>query len=169
MKKVLSVRQREAGLLARRPRPARAIVSAVRRPSRVPVRRLQLRLLLVVDEIAAFVLQLREERVVDRGVDEQVAVGGAAGAVVVGLADARVARRLLDVGGLVDDHRRVAGADAVGRLARSVRRLDHRRAAGRDRQIAAAPSARCASGMLGRSTHLQHVLGRALLAAAPRA
>ena len=43
-----------------------------------------------------------QERVVDRRVDEQVAVGRAARSVVVGLADARVARGLGDVRGLVD-------------------------------------------------------------------
>ena len=55
-----------------------------------------------VHQIAALGLQLLQEGVVDRGVDEQVAVGRAARAVVVGLADPRVARRLDDVRGLVD-------------------------------------------------------------------
>ena len=55
---------------------------------------------------------------------------------IVGLADRGVARGFVDVGGLVDHHRRVAGADAVGRLAGAVRGFDHRRAAGGDRQIA---------------------------------
>ena len=55
---------------------------------------------------------------------------------VVGLADARVPRRLLDVGGLVDQHRRVPGAHAVGGFSRSVRGLDHCRSAGGDCQIA---------------------------------
>ena len=77
-----------------------------------------------------------EQRVVDRRIDDEIAVGRTARSVVVGLADRGVARGFDDVGGLVDHHRRVAGADAVGRLARAVGGLDHRRAAGRDRQIA---------------------------------
>ena len=81
-------------------------------------------------------LQRGHERVVDRRIDEQVAVRRAAGAVVVGLADGAVARRLVDVGGLVDHHRRVAGADAVRRLSGCVGGLDHRRAAGGNREIA---------------------------------
>ena len=66
----------------------------------------------------------------------QVAVGRAARAVVVGLADRGVAGGFDDVSGFVDHHRGVAGADAVGRLARTVGGLDHRRPAGGDRQIA---------------------------------
>ena len=94
IRNVLSSGMREAGDRRRRPTPrARSCwpCGAPRRPSR---RLLQQRLFRVADEVAAFGLQLLQEGVVDRGVDQQVAVGRAAGAVVVGLADARVARRL---------------------------------------------------------------------------
>ena len=135
MKNVLSGGKRDAGLGGDRRRRPRDRVGGA--PALlVPVGALQELLLVGVDEVAALLLQLREEAIVDRRVDEQVAVGRAARAVVVGLADARVARRLFDVGGLVDDHRRVAGADAVGRLARAVGRLHHRRPAGGDGEIA---------------------------------
>ncbi len=132
-------------------------------PVGVPVGLLQQRLLGGVDQVAAFGLQLLQEGVVDRGVDEDVAVGRAAGSVVVGLADRGVARRLHDVRGLVDHHRRVAGADAVGRLARAVRALHHRRAAGGDGQVAGAHQ------LVGERDAraldaLQQILGRAELA-----
>jgi hypothetical protein len=55
---------------------------------------------------------------------------------VRGLRQPSVACRLDDVSRLVDDHRRVAAADAEGRPAGAVRRLDHRRPAGRQRQVA---------------------------------
>src|SRR2546430_3252562 len=51
----------------------------------VPVRRLELLLLVGVDDVAAAVHELREELVVDPRVDEHVAVGGAAGPMVVRL------------------------------------------------------------------------------------
>src|SRR5690606_34442904 len=110
----------------------------VDRPSAfgVPHDRLELRLLLVAREVTALFLQRIEKRVVHARLDDQIAVARAAGAVVLRLADSRVPRRLRDVRGLVDDHRRVARADAVGRLAGAVRGLDHRGAARRDGQIA---------------------------------
>ncbi len=166
--KRLVVGDREAGASRRRPPPARAIVSGVRCPFGVPVGAARAAAFsALVDQIAALGLQLLQERVVDRRVDEQVAVGGAAGSVIVGLADARVARRLDDVRRLVDHHRRVAGADAVGRLAGAVRGLHHRRAAGRDRQVAGAISS-FASGMLGRSTHCSRSSGAPSLRSAAR-
>ena len=55
---------------------------------------------------------------------------------IVGLADSRVARRFDDVRRFVDDHRGVASAHAVRRLAGAVRGLDHRWSASRDRQVA---------------------------------
>jgi hypothetical protein len=50
-------------------------VSAVRPALLVPVGPLQLLLLLLVDEISALLLQLLQQRVVDLGVDDQIAVG----------------------------------------------------------------------------------------------
>ena len=55
---------------------------------------------------------------------------------VLGLADPGVPGGVGQVGGLVDEDRRVAGADAVRGFARAVRCLDHRGTAGRDRQVA---------------------------------
>jgi hypothetical protein len=48
----------------------------------------------------------------------------------------RVARGDVDVGSFVDDHRRVAGSDAVRRPARAIRCAHHRLTAGREREIA---------------------------------
>jgi hypothetical protein len=87
--------------------------------------------------------------------------------VVVGLADPRVARGVDDVRGVVDDHRRIAGADAVGRLPRAVGAFT----------IAGPPVAivrsqrrisSFASGMLGRSTHCRRSSGAPSLRSAAR-
>ena len=79
---------------------------------------------------------------------------------IVGLADRGVAGGLHDVRSLVDHHRRVAGADAVRRLARSVGGLHHGGPAGRDRQIAEAHQfARQRDA--GAFDALQQILGRA--------
>ena len=94
-------------------------------------------LLLRRREMAALPLQLGDEPVEDRRLDDQVAVGRAARAVVGRLGQARVARRLLDVRRLVDDHRRVAGADAVRGRAGAVRGAHHRLAARGDDQVRA--------------------------------
>jgi hypothetical protein len=93
---------------------------------------------------------------------EQVSVGRAAGPVVVGLADPRVARGFFHVCRLVDHHCRVPGADAVRRLAGSVGRFDHGGAAGGDRQVASRHQVvrqRNARPL----DDLEHVLGRAQL------
>ena len=111
----------------------------VRRPVPlvVPHDAAQLCLFLSLREISAFLLQLREQLVEDRGLDDQVAVGRAARAEIRCLGQPRVARRFLDVGGLVDDHRRVARSDAVGRRAGAVRGAHHGLAAGGDDQVRA--------------------------------
>ena len=87
-------------------------------------------------EVAAFLDECGDQRVVDARIDEQVAVGGAAGAEVGRLRHARVACRDVDVGRFVDHHRGVAGADTVGRPARAVRSAHHRLPAGREREVA---------------------------------
>ena len=115
---------------------ARATVSIVRCPLASHITASSVRFLVGGREVAAFLLQLLEKRVVDGRLDQQVAVAGTARAVILRLADARVHGRLGEVGGLVDDDGGVAGADAVGRLARAVRRLHHRGTAGGNRQIA---------------------------------
>jgi len=58
----------------------------------VPIGALQLILFLRVDQVAAFLLQLRQHRVVNGLIDHQVAIRGASGSVIVGLADRRIAR-----------------------------------------------------------------------------
>ncbi len=88
-------------------------------------------------EVPAFLLQLGHQLVEDRFLDDQVAIGRATRAEIGGLRQPRVVRRFLDVGGLVDDHRRVAGAHAVGGRARAVGRAHHRLAAGGDDQVGA--------------------------------
>ena len=135
MKKVLPRREFEAGFLGDH---FRAAGNGVRGAAAllVPVGSLEQLFLLRRDEISALFLELFEHRVVDRGIDDEIAVRRAARSVIVGLADRGVLCGLDDVGGLVDHHRRVAGADAVGRFARAIRRFDHRRTAGRNRQIA---------------------------------
>ena len=75
--------------------------------------------------MAAFEDELVAQRVVDPGVDQEVAVRGAARSEVGGLAETRVAGGLGDVGRLVDDHRGVAGAHAVRRRPGAVGRLHH--------------------------------------------
>ena len=102
----------------------------------VPVRSLESLLLLCVHQVPALGLQLCQEGIVNRRVNEQIAVGRTSGAVIVGLADPRVPGRFGDVGGFVDHHRGVAGADAVRGFAGTIGGLDHGRAAGRDGQIA---------------------------------
>ena len=102
----------------------------------VPHRPFEERLLVGRGEVSPFGLELIEHRVVDPIVDQQVAVGRAARAVVRGLRQARVARRFDHVGGLVDDHRGVAPADSERRLAGAVGGLDHRRPTGRQGQVA---------------------------------
>ena len=127
----------------------------------VPQDRSQPLTLLAGDDVAAFLDQAVAQRVVDRGLDHQVAVGRAARSEVGGLAEPRVARRLGHVRGLIDDHRRVAGADAVGRHARAVGRLDHVPTAGRLDQVG--PRHQVLGGRDARSFEaLQQVLGRAL-------
>ena len=136
---------------------ARATVSMRAAPLGVPHRRLELALLLGAGEVAAFLLQRLEERVVDRRFDQQVAVARAARPVVLGLADPRVHRGLGEVGGLVDDDRGVAGADAVGRLAGAVGGLHHRRrrrSRSSDRRSTSAPARAECSASRGRGSDL---------------
>ena len=124
---------RRLGELLRRDR------DRVRRPVRlvVPHRAAQRRFFLIAGKVAALDLQLREQLVEDRRLDDEVAVRRAPGAEVGRLGKPRVAGGFLDVRRLVDDHRRVAGADAIGRRAGAVRGADHRLAAGRDDQVRA--------------------------------
>ena len=102
-------------------------------PHRLPERRL----FLVVGEIAAFLLQLRNHLVEDRGLDDEIAVGGASGAEVRCLRQHRVACRFLDVCRLVDDHRRVTRTHAIGRCARAIRCAHHWLSARRDDEVGA--------------------------------
>ena len=77
--------------------------------------------------------------------------------VVVGRgAEDDVAARLVDVGGLVDDDRRVARAGADRALAAGHRRLDDRAAAGDDEQADAAfvRISSCADSMVGSATQV---------------
>src|SRR4026209_728429 len=72
----LALRQIDAGLCGDDGGVARDGIG--RSPSLpVPVGGLELRLFVVGDEIAAFLLQLREERIVDLRIDEQIAISGA--------------------------------------------------------------------------------------------
>ena len=74
MRNVLSLRNREARPSrddVRRPRDGVRVSAGPRHPSR----RAQQLLLALVDDVAALRLQLRQKRVVDRGLDDQVAVG----------------------------------------------------------------------------------------------
>ena len=149
----------------------------------VPHRAAERRLLLVIGEVAAFGLQLLQQLVEDRGLDDEVAVGRASRTEVGRLGQAGVARRFLDVGGFVDDHGRVAGADAVGGRAGAVGRAHHRLAAGRDDEIGARhqglrhrnvdlgqalQNVRRRALALERLAHQPHRLERGLLAARMR-
>ncbi len=109
------------------------------RARRRPSRRLAKQVLLgAVDEVAAFRLQLCEEAR-RRSLASTSRLPSAEQpdplSFVLLMRVLRAASSMF--GRLVDDHRGVAGADAVGRLARTVGGLDHRGTAGGDRQIAA--------------------------------
>jgi hypothetical protein len=68
----------------------------------VPVGLLQKALLVGRNNIAAFLLKLIEKALVDCCFHQQIAIGGAARAVIVGLADACISGGLLDVRCFVD-------------------------------------------------------------------
>ena len=85
----------------------------------------------LVHEIAALRLELALDVFGDRLVDDHRVLRRAEHPVVERLAGDDVADGLLHVGGPFDERGRVAGADAVGRLARAVRRAHEPHAARR--------------------------------------
>ena len=94
--------------------------------------------LVALEEVAAALLELGLDLVVDLVEDDDVLLGGADHAVVEGLGvDDRVDGEL-DVGGVVDDGGVVARADAQGGLAGGVRGVDHARATGGEDDVGGA-------------------------------
>ena len=92
-------------------------------------------LLLLVEEVAAALLELVLDRVVDLLVGDDRLLGRADHAVVEGLGVDDGVDGVDQVGRRVDDRRGVAGADADGRGAGRVGRLDHAGAARREDDV----------------------------------
>ncbi len=88
-----------------------------------------------LEEVAAAIGELLLHRVVDLVQHDDGLFGGADHAVVERLGVDDRADRELDVRRVVDDRRRVAGADAESRLTRAVGRLHHRRTARRENDV----------------------------------
>ena len=103
-----------------------------------PQRFLQQLFFFCVTQVTAFFDQRLFHLVVDFRVDDQVTVCGTARTKVRGFRNAAVHRGFCDVCVFVDNHGRVTSANAVGRFARRICRLNHWLTAGRHRQVTCA-------------------------------
>src|SRR5436190_163991 len=75
---------------------------------RIPISRLQQRLFSWSDEVSSFFLQLIEKAIVNGGLNYEVSVSRTTRSVVVRFADSRVSGGLLNIRGLIDNHRGVS-------------------------------------------------------------
>ena len=100
-------------------------------------------------------LQRRQQPVGDRSDGQHHGFIGAENGIVEGLRRDERRRRQLQIGAVIHQAGALPGPTPIGRIARAIGRLHHRRAAGRQHQIDARdPTSASISGMVGSSQHL---------------